>query len=444
MKMKGRRKMKKYILAIVTLVLSFILAGCSASMSSSIADEEAILEELKTGTMFVLDEKEVIKEIVIEKRQTDEENRTDTVWCILNTEDEEVAYQKRAVLTYGYYDDKGWLLDDVEVGSHKEWGRTPLKGVNTTNIASNISDSKLRVKIGEDSWLLDSSSIAEATVEAQNTDLEKKSDEIIVKVTLDSQVQQAVGEVVLKYSFGSSWQLTSATTNGEFIAMEKPGTGLEVAEDDLLNAINNYVFMYEPKTTSEKISYGSSSYEQTVTLDKSQVSDFVIQSKEMREKGTLIQYHCSGVLTKAHAVFSFKVEIGYFYDGEKWNFADAIFDSEVISANVLGEWKGTYKGIPRNGTTTLNITNIDENGLITGVYSWTPDEINEYSQPGSYYVSGTMDLNTLCLNLIAGEWIDEPSWALSITKQNVECALYADAGQLLGRGHEGYYFTIAQ
>lgn len=66
-------------------------------------------------------------------------------------------------------------------------------------------------------------------------------------------------------------------------------------------------------------------------------------------------------------------------------------------------------------TVSLNISEVNGDE-VSGSYSYTPDRIDKYTQPGSYSFSGTIDKETLMLNLKAGEWISKPERVLSTDK----------------------------
>ena len=83
----------------LTGVLVCAITACGAKT----ADESRIKQELESNQQFhVLQDGETIDEVVIEKRQTDKEQKTDKVWCSVSTNDTEAAYQKNVVLTHRY------------------------------------------------------------------------------------------------------------------------------------------------------------------------------------------------------------------------------------------------------------------------------------------------------------------------------------------------------
>lgn len=69
------------------------------------------------------------------------------------------------------------------------------------------------------------------------------------------------------------------------------------------------------------------------------------------------------------------------------------------SVNIEGKWNGTYNGVGNKGKSSLKITEATKDGKIKGVYSYTPDKIDQYRKAGSYNVSGTIDMSSLIINL---------------------------------------------
>ena len=96
------------------LILLAVLALSMAACGSKTADEAQIIEELESNQEFsFLADGEQVDKIIIEKMQTDKDQKTDTVWCTVITSDTEISYQKSVVLTYGLYDKEGWKFDEV-------------------------------------------------------------------------------------------------------------------------------------------------------------------------------------------------------------------------------------------------------------------------------------------------------------------------------------------
>lgn len=116
-----------------------------------------------------------------------------------------------------------------------------------------------------------------------------------------------------------------------------------------------------------------------------------------------------------------------------------IFDS----AELQGEWKGTYIKGGGNGVAVLEITEVDGNNL-KGTYSYTPYKTNKWSQPRSYEVEGEFVPDGLLVTLKAGDWVNEPEKYMSVTKQDISAVLYADDAIMKGSGQESCIFNISK
>ena len=114
--------MRKTIRVILLMSMLIISAFGISACGKKVVDEEQIKQELEANAEFqFLKEGEQIEKIVIERRQTEKEQKTDTVWCTVVTNDAEVSCQKNVILSYGLYDKTGWMLDEIEVEPKEKW-----------------------------------------------------------------------------------------------------------------------------------------------------------------------------------------------------------------------------------------------------------------------------------------------------------------------------------
>lgn len=433
------RKSRCIVLLFIAVIL--LLSGCS-----SVANEKKIQSDLETDTQFdFLNEGEKIEKLEIEKRQTDKKQKIDTIWCMITTADTEVSYQKNAVLTYSFYDKGGWMLDDVSVNKSKEWIKTPLKGIDDEKIQSSLNGKY--ITINDEKWEITKDNISNFSIDKHDTNLEEKTDTVIASLTLDADVEEANGQVVISYKFDDKWKLDTLSDKTVFTATVKPEAALNVTEDDLMNEIVNQGFQYggSKPDKSKKLIFKDNRNQQTVAINKGQLSDFKIDNQESSSKGSSQKYFCSGILTTSHVIFRLNAEIEYKYKkNDGWKMKSVAIIPEVYSVNIEGDWTGTYRAAGDCGKVTLSITDVSDDGTISGVYSWTPDVIDIARQPGSYHVSGTMNKDRLLLDLKAGEWIDEPKWATSVTKCDINALLYVDNSKMEGMGHHSSSITVSQ
>ena len=415
---------RKYLMILPMALLMTLFTGCS-----NVANEKQIKTDLEQyEETDVIKDDEKIEEIAIDKRQTDEDKKTDTVWCTITTQDSEISYQKECVLTYNLDKQKKWTLADVDVNDCDEWVKEPLKGIDEEAISLSLNDET--VKVDDTEWYIEESEIKKISIDKQDTDIEQKKDTVLVSLTLESPVQKAEGQLEISYHFEDEWEIDSLAEKKSFTAQDIEGTAINATEKSLTEEL----VQSEIKLDND---------ESNISIEKENISNFKIVNENTEDKGTFKTFECTATITKPTAVFQIAANIGYLYSEEEgWTCQPVTIKSTLESLNIVGEWKGTYNGAPYSGEAVLNILSLDENGTITATYSYTPETTSDYSQPGSYNVSGKIDFETLHMDLEAGDWIAEPSKTLSVTKANIRANLYVNDSIIEGLGHEGNVFTL--
>lgn len=330
------------------------------------------------------------------------------------------------------------------MNSSSEWIIEPLKGISETDILSSLKGQS--VTANEECWNINIEDVKEILVERQETNLQEKKDIVTVDITLNGEVQEVKGELQINYVFEGEWKIESISGEDNFVATTKPDKALNITEKELVEELVKQEFNYGATTISDSMfAFVDTSTEQTISIDEEEIIDFVILSQESKSKGTTHIYNCSCTLMKKHATFNLDVIISYYYDDlNGWILEPMTIDSTLKTISIEGDWIGTYVGAPYSGETTLSITSMEDDGTITAVYSFTPSVINRYSAPGSYNVSGKIDMATLKFDLKAGEWVDEPESYSSITKVDISGILYVDESTIIGSGQEGYTYTVMQ
>lgn len=415
---------RKYLMILPMALLMTLFTGCS-----NVANEKQIKTDLEQyEETDVIKDDEKIEEIAIDKRQTDEDKKTDTVWCTITTQDSEISYQKECVLTYNLDKQKKWTLADVDVNDSDEWVKEPLKGIDEEAISLSLNDET--VKVDDTEWYIEESEIKKISIDKQDTDIEQKKDTVLVSLTLESPVQKAEGQLEISYHFEDEWEIDSLAEKKSFTAQDIEGTAINATEKSLTEEL----VQSEIKLDND---------ESNISIEKENISNFKIVNENTEDKGTFKTFECTATITKPTAVFQIAANIGYLYSEEEgWTCQPVTIKSTLESLNIVGEWKGTYNGAPYSGEAVLNILSLDENGTITATYSYTPETTSDYFQPGSYNVSGKIDFETLHMDLEAGDWIAEPSKTLSVTKANIRANLYVNDSIIEGLGQEGNVFTL--
>ena len=414
-----------FIMAMV-MAVTLMLAGCS-----SVPKEEEIQQDLESFLdKAFLDEGEKIDSLTIEKRNTDKKNKRDLVWCTVTTEKDDVSYEKEVTLSYYLYDKAGWTLEDYKVSDQEKWKISPLSGVSEATVRSNLEGQT--VKADNEDWRILEREISQMTVQSQNTDLEKKTDQIIVDVVLDGDVESVSGTLVADYVFDKTWQLKNISTKDSLKVEIKADKALDANMDRVIGDIQK-----------PEIKYGVSGAIQKVTISKDQIEDFTVNSQNARSKGTEQSIQCSAKLIKGHVTFNVSINEENSFEDGTWNCSQIEPELTFASADLQGEWRGTYRKGGGDGTVNLNITEVDGNN-IKGIYSYTPYGSGKWDEPGSYKVEGEFVQDGLIIAMKAGDWIDEPEKHLSGPLHDISAVLYVDDDILKGMGHESSLFELTK
>lgn len=415
-------KKVKYMLG---FIIAVIVACSMTACGNKIADEEQIKQDLESGQKFnFLKNGEQIDEIEIIKRQTDKDQKKDTVWCTIVTSDTEVSYQKEILLTYGLYDKEGWLLDGVDVNPKNQWTMVPIKGINEEDIMDSLYDHT--VVVDNEEWKITKNNLLKAEVKEQQTDLSEKKDEVTISLTLDEEIERAEGEIKVLYFFNQGWVLDSVVSNKEFVSTIKEEYALNVTEGDLINEMAEMEIAYNGNGSQGK---------QMVTVNLQEISDFKIDDHTSEEKGSSQIYHCSYNLNKSHVVFGIEVVITYRHQsGEGWKARVNQPTATVVSTNIVGDWSGTYSDVPWEGTAELHISEIQADGSVTAIYKFVPDSRSSDSA-GSYELSGYWDEESLQLVLKVGEWIEEPAKVRRFENEKQDITAQLDIEKERFEGH---------
>ena len=373
------KKLLRKVLLLAAFLL--VLSGCGAKT----ADEKRILTDLEQDTQFqFLEPGEEISEVIIEERQTDKKQKTDVVRCSVTVKDSQTAYKKGGVLVYVLQQKEGWILDNVSVDDAVQWVQTPLAGVEESSILPALA--AYSVVADNERWDIKTDEVETFLVEQHETNLEAGTDTVTVSLTLDGEVEKAMGQLVISYRFDNGWNIDAISGDTEFTTAVKPEAALQVENEDLLDVImNEQKFQYgEPKHESGYLTYADNSTRQTITLDRACISDFVMENVVSSGKGSCRDYTCSFTLTKPYVTFRIEAEIQYCYSyTDGWESYLTVITPQVTDIDIDGEWIGTYQAAGDSGDVRLSLQT-DENGLLTAVYSYVPAGSTGYDQPGSY------------------------------------------------------------
>ena len=304
--MREVNQMRKTIRVILLMSMLIISAFGISACGKKVVDEEQIKQELEANAEFqFLKEGEQIEKIVIERRQTEKEQKTDTVWCTVVTNDAEVSCQKNVILSYGLYDKTGWMLDEIEVEPKEKWIMTPLKGVEESGLSPLLSGQV--IVIDEEEWLITQENLLKAEIEKQQTDLEQKIDKLTISLVLDDKLERAEGKVEVLFMFDQKWKYDSIISMDDFAVSMKEEYSLNVSENDLME-----------KVIEAELPVGET--KQTIFVEKEEISDFRIDEHKAESKGSRQIYQCSYRVNKSQVVLEMETAITYTYqDGNGWS-----------------------------------------------------------------------------------------------------------------------------
>ena len=246
---------RKYLMILPMALLMTLFTGCS-----NVANEKQIKTDLEQyEETNVIKDNEKIEEIAIDKRQTDEDKKTDTVWCTITTQDSEISYQKACVLTYNLDKQKKWTLADIDVNDSDEWVKEPLKGIDEEAISLSLNDET--VKVDDTEWYIEESEIKKISIDKQDTDIEQKKDTVLVSLILESPVQKAEGQLEISYHFEDEWEIDSLVEKKSFTAQDIEGTALNATEKSLTEEL-----------VQSEIKLGND--ESNISIEKENISNF--------------------------------------------------------------------------------------------------------------------------------------------------------------------------
>ena len=411
--------MKKRIVLITALaVCMFIfLTACSNQIYKS-----TIMKDIEPDVSKILSSDKKIDDIEILEYNIDNTKET-SISLRVKSSDEVAEYINYFIATYYYSSGDKWVFDNVSQVDKDKSIATPKKGVNEEIIVSSLNGE--HVTINDEEWEIKSSNIKNLSIKSQKTNIDERKDNVTVTLILDDDVLEAEGEINIGYIFDKKWEVTAVSNEGEFKTTEKNECELKVRDSDLIDEI----------AQKEIILFSDTSNSQTVSMAKSEISDFEVYKKTSENRGKARRFYCKGTLTKPNATIEFDTQVYYVYEG-RWLLQPTTIKAELDSVNIEGKWNGTYNGVGNKGKSSLKITEATKDGKIKGVYSYTPDKIDQYRKAGSYNVSGTIDMSSLIINLT------EDNNKNVFT--DISAILYIEKSKIKGVGQKGYPIDLTK
>lgn len=401
-----------YVL-VVAVFMSLIVVGCKKKDNN--ITENNVKTDLETYSKTnILGENETIIEVSIVKQETKSEGKEKILECKVKTQDDQCVYEKTMNLSYDV--EKNELtLSKVTVNNKKDWNVTPIAGIPDDKIGDSIVGTEILAN-GE-IWKISGHNIKEIEIEKRDLNLEEKKDLVVVKVVIEDVLQEAKGQLTIEYIFEGEWKIGSIKGNDEFETLNKKESEPLLSDERIINLMNGHSF-----------SYGVGKIVQDIVIKEEEVSEVEKINETTSEKGTCKNYEYSFVVSKKHADFLVTVEVVCLYKDE-WDIAVSVKNAECTSIKIGGVWSGEMN----RKACELNITDFTEDGtIVNGIYTY-------YNGEGSYYVSGSIDLKTLSLNMEPGEEIIVgTNWGNPYGTSRIEAVLNVEEGTISGAARRAF------
>ena len=129
--------LRKHSLPLFAICL-FTLLYLTSCRDSTKSEKELQNDLLESEAFYNIHDVEV-NNFEIDRRLTDKDNRTDTIYVMATVENDDVTGIQSYVMTYRLYNE-GWELDSIERNSEGENYFSPKKGPDNSTIVSQLED----------------------------------------------------------------------------------------------------------------------------------------------------------------------------------------------------------------------------------------------------------------------------------------------------------------
>lgn len=206
--MKGRTIALGALLALCALLL------CSCGRGGVKSEKEIMADMQEKGVMDVVNVSDVpieeISSLKILKRQTNKERKNDFVYVTVEADTETAHFVCSMKLTYNYYDDQGWVLDEYEPYAEGENSTKPLKGPDNS-----VVDDFFEV-LHEHYESLETCKYVTWSVDGMDTDLENGISLITVNASRETNIIKTKENLIFRAEFDPlicTWRIPGSTIN---------------------------------------------------------------------------------------------------------------------------------------------------------------------------------------------------------------------------------------
>ncbi|MCD8107427.1 MAG: hypothetical protein LUE20_05630 [Oscillospiraceae bacterium] len=200
-----KQSLTKFFIVATFILMCCIFTSCSATVTSNsnFEDNSSSQSDSSSNVNTTTSESDIIEDVIandsyfedfgltvisyeVEKRQTNEDDKTDYVWFNVVADNDTFEYTASYKISYGLYND-GWLLDDIEKTS---CGGTPIAG-------SNYSEDDLLSVLS----FLGYDVVSNITVYGHETNLEEETDKYYLTFTDTSTYMTEYLDITLSFYF---------------------------------------------------------------------------------------------------------------------------------------------------------------------------------------------------------------------------------------------------
>ena len=206
--------MKGRTIALGTLLVLCALLLCSCGRGGVKSEKEIMADMQEKGVMDVVNVSDVpieeISSLKILKRQTNKERKNDFVYVTVEADTETAHFVCSMKLTYNYYDDQGWVLDEYEPYAEGENSTKPLKGPDNS-----VVDDFFEV-LHEHYESLETCKYVTWSVDGMDTDLENGISLITVNASRETNIIKTKENLIFRAEFDPlicTWRIPGSTIN---------------------------------------------------------------------------------------------------------------------------------------------------------------------------------------------------------------------------------------
>ncbi len=339
---------------------------------------------------------EKIKSVVIDKRNTNDKEETDEIWCTVISNDGRCEYKRMFYLEARLYNDSGWKLKEFESVEKDKWEQIPVSGVNISDIKKSIYNTY--IKVGEYDWCITEENLRDISLKSQDTDLKKRKDTVDVLLLLSTDIMTADVPVNMTFSYDGGWSLDEFVQSEDVSPSYISECEFNVSEDEMIGTISEH-----------QLEVGGTIEKQYVTIEKKYLKNFEISDQESWFNGYHNTVRCDFTVDKNNVMIDVKAELNYEFnkDEKQWEFTYLTYNPEIVSIDLKGQWEGTYYASQGITALNLDITSQDEKN-IGGIFNFSATTDNPGVPSGSYETAGTLYSESLTFYLGGTKWIEQP------------------------------------